>query len=218
MLRPEAVIGRLTGNPVYEDQMEAVKKCPPAFLLNVVLNENKEFIGVFAGHYLSAHLRACQMVDQAYGVEIPAPADLVIASCGGYPKDINVYQLQKTMDNVHCAVREGGAAILFGECAEGSGSEAYEKLMERCATPEAVEEHIRRDFQIGAHKAYSVTRLMNKASFILISSLSSELARKLLFTPAASFDAAMKIAENIVGKDPSIYLMPQGSLTVPRIK
>ncbi|MDR3348598.1 MAG: nickel-dependent lactate racemase [Acidaminococcales bacterium] len=218
MLRPGAAIGRLEGNPVYEDQMEAVKKCPPAFLLNVVLNENKEFLGVFAGNYITAHLKACQMVDQAYGVEIPAPADLVVATCGGYPKDINVYQLQKTMDNAHCAVREGGAAILFGECSEGSGSETYEKLMARCVTPEAVEEEIRRDFQIGAHKAFSVTRLMKKATFILVSSLAPELARKLLFTPAASFAQAMDIAKTIVGERPSIYLMPQGSLTVPRVR
>ncbi|MDR2007024.1 MAG: nickel-dependent lactate racemase [Acidaminococcales bacterium] len=218
MLRPGAAIGRLEGNPVYEDQMEAAKKCPPAFLLNVVLNENKEFLGVFAGNYITAHRKACQMVDQAYGVEIPAPADLVIATCGGYPKDINVYQLQKTMDNAHCAVRDGGAVIIFGECAEGSGSETYEKLMERCPTPEAVEEDIRRDFQIGAHKAFSVTRLMKKAAFILISGLPPELARKLLFTPAASFGQAMDIAKSIVGEHPSIYLMPQGSLTVPRVR
>ena len=218
MLRPEVAIGKLHGNPIYEDQIEGVKMHPPSFLLNTVLNEKKEFLGIFAGNYITAHLKACEMVDKTYGVEIEQEADLVIATCGGYPKDINVYQLQKTMDNAHCAVRQGGVVILLGECKEGSGSAKYEELMSRCTTIEAVEEDIRKDFQIGAHKAYSVTRLMKKATFVLVSSLPTELAKKLLFTPAASVQQALDIAKTIVGDKPSIYLMPQGSLTVPRLK
>lgn len=218
MLEPNVQIGRLAGNPVYEDQMEGVKLHPLSFLINVVLNEKKEFLGVFAGNYNTAHLKACEMVDKAYGVEIDKEADLVIATCGGYPKDINVYQLQKTMDNAHCAVRQGGVVILLGECIEGSGSKAYEELMDRCRTPQAVEDDIRKDFQIGAHKAYSVTRLMKKATFILVSDLEPELAKKLLFTPAKSVEQAMQIAKGIVGENPSIILMPQGSYTVPRLK
>ncbi len=218
MLEPGVAIGKLHGNPIYEDQMQGVKMHPPSFLLNVVLNEKKEFLGIFAGNYITAHLKACEMVDEAYGVQIDKEADLVIATCGGYPKDINVYQLQKTMDNAHCAVREGGVVILFGECIEGSGSTTYEQLMDRCHSPKAVEDDIRADFQIGAHKAYSVTRLMNKAKFILVSSLSPELAEKLLFTPARDFEHAMQLAKTIVGDNPTIHLMPQGSLTVPRLK
>lgn len=218
MLEPNVEIGRLEGNPVYEDQIEGVKLYPPSFLINVVLNEKKEFLGVFAGNYLTAHLEACKMVDKAYGVEIDEEAELVIATCGGYPKDINVYQLQKTMDNAHCAVKKGGVVILLGECIEGSGSKAYEELMDRCRTPQAVEDDIRKDFQIGAHKAYSVTRLMKKATFILVSSLEPELAKKLLFPPAKTVTEAMQIAKSILGEKPSIILMPQGSYTVPRLK
>ncbi len=218
MLQPGSAIGVTYGNPVYEDQMEAVKMCPPSFLLNVVLNEKKEFLGVFAGNYITAHQEACKLVDAAYGVEIKEEADLVIATCGGFPKDINVYQLQKTMDNAWCAVRPGGVVILFGECEEGSGSATYEKLMARCTTPEAVEEDVRANFQIGAHKAYAVTRLMKKATFILVSALPPALAKLLLFTPAKDFNEAMNIAKSIVGDSPTIYTMPQGSLTVPRLK
>ncbi len=218
MLSPGSAIGRLDGNPVYEDQMEAAKMCPPSFLLNVVLNEKKEFHGVFAGHYITAHRKACELVDAAYGVEIATEADLVVATCGGFPKDINVYQLQKTMDNAWCAVREGGVVILFGECEEGSGSATYEQLMARCTTPDAVEADVRANFQIGAHKAYAVTRLMKKATFILISALPPEMAKMLLFTPAKDFTEAMAIAKGLVGDTPTSYTMPQGSLTVPRLK
>lgn len=215
---PNAVIGRLHGNPIYEDQIEGVEMCKPSFLFNAVLNEKKEFINIFAGDYIKAHLEAVKLVDEVYGAVIEKEADLVIVSCGGYPKDINVYQLQKTMDNAWCAVRPGGVVIILGECCEGSGSAAFEKLMQENDTPEKVEATVRANFQIGAHKAYAVTRLMKKAEFILVSTLEEKLAKTLLFTPAANVETALEMAYKKLGPSPSIILMPQGSLTVPIVK
>ncbi len=218
MLEPGAAMGKLQGNPVYEDQVEGAEFKRPAFLLNVVLNEKKEFLKVFAGDYIQAHLQACQFVAMFYGTEISRPADLVIASCGGYPKDINVYQLQKTMDNAWLAVRDGGVVIIAGECAEGVGSDQYLQWMREYKTPERIEEKVRSDFIVGGHKAYAVTRLMKKAQFILVSSLDPELARTLLFTPAKDMKEALEIASRKLGARPRILLMPQGSLTVPIVK
>jgi lactate racemase len=218
MLEPGAEIGKLQGNPVYEDQIEGVEFRRPSFLLNVVLNEKKELLKVFAGDYIQAHLVACDFVDQVYGTPISQPADLVIATCGGYPKDINVYQLQKTMDNAWVAVREGGVVIILGECEEGVGSEQYLQWMEEYRTPEKIEEKTRCEFIVGGHKAYAVTRLMKKAQFILVSALNPDLARTLLFHPARDLAEALDIAYAKLGPDPQILLMPQGSLTVPIIK
>lgn len=218
MMDPDAVIGKLHGNPIYEDQIEGAEMCRPSFLLNVVLNEEYEFLQVFAGDYIAAHLEACKFVESVYSTALDKEADLVIASCGGFPKDINIYQLQKTMDNAWCAVREGGVVIIVGECCEGSGSALYEKTMKECCTPDRVAEKLRDNFQIGAHKAYAVTRLMKKTRFILVSSLNPELAEQLLFTPAQDMEEALRLASEIVGPAPDIVLMPQGSLTVPVIK
>lgn len=218
MFDPNAVIGRLEGNPVYHDQVEGAEMCRPDFLINVVLNEKFEFLGVFAGDYVKAHLDACEFVDSVYGTPVSEPADLVIATCGGYPKDINVYQLQKTMDNAWGAVRQGGVVIVLGECIEGSGSALYEETMGKYRTPDEVETALRANFEIGAHKAYAVTRLMKKAEFILVSCLQPELAKTLLFTPAADIDEALEMAYAKLGQKPRIILMPQGSITVPLSK
>jgi nickel-dependent lactate racemase len=218
MLEPGAEIGKLQGNPVYEDQIEGVEFRRPSFLLNVVLNEKKEFLKVFAGDYIQAHLGACEFVDQVYGTLLAQPADIVIATCGGYPKDINVYQLQKTMDNAWVAVREGGVVIILGECEEGVGSDQYLQWMEEYRTPEKIEEKTRCEFIVGGHKAYAVTRLMKKAQFILVSALNPDLARTLLFHPARDLAEALEIAYAKLGPDPQILLMPQGSLTVPILR
>jgi len=215
MFDPNAVIGRLDDNPVYLDQIEGVEMCRPSFLLNVVLDEEKRFLKVFAGDYITAHREACKFVDRVYGAEVRREADLVIASCGGYPKDINVYQMQKTMDNTWCAVREGGVVILLAECREGSGSAQYEKTMRECGTPERVEAALRARFEIGAHKAYAVTRLMKKAQFILVSAMEPDFSRMLLFTPARTVEEALRMAYAKLGPAPTITLMPMGALTVP---
>jgi len=218
MLEPGAGLGNLKGNPVHEDQIEGTEMLRPSFLLNGVLNENKEFLKIFAGDYIQAHLEGCRFVESIYATEVRQPADLVIASCGGYPKDINVYQLQKTMDNAWLAVRESGVVIILGECVEGVGSDQYLQWMQEYRTPERIKEKIRSNFVVGGHKAYAVTRLMKKAQFILISSLDPALARTLLFTPAKDMAEALQIAIAKVGKNPRVILMPQGSLTVPIIK
>ena len=221
MMQPGAQLGKLDGNPVYEDQMEGVAlfaKEHKLFLFHSILDVQHNFLKVFAGDWRLAHREACKFVEQVYGVPVDEPADIVIASCGGYPKDINIYQLQKTMDNAWCAVRDGGVVIIIGECEEGSGSAALEKALEENPSPDAIKAELEKNFVIGAHKAFAITRLMKKAKFILVSALDKNIARKLLFEAVDDVDEAIKLAEEYVGKDYKILLMPEGSLTVPVLK
>lgn len=215
---PNAKLGKLDGNPVHEDQLEGVAMCPPSFLINVVLDANKQFLNVFSGHYIAAHQEACTFVNQVYGVEIEKEADIVVASCGGYPKDINIYQMQKTMDNAWCAVRQGGVVIMLAECREGAGSAALEETMFREKNADNIEKALRENFVLGKHKAFAVSRLGRKAEFILVSAMDPEYARKMLFTPAANIEEALSIARAKLGADAKIILMPDGSYTVPRVK
>lgn len=221
MLDPRAQLGVLDGNPCYEDQIEGVSlfaKGRSLFLFNAVLNAKREFLKIFAGHYIQAHKIACQFVDQVYGCVIPKEADLVIASCGGYPKDINVYQTQKTMDNAVCAVRKGGVVILLSECIEGSGSEKLEETFKRLKTAEAIREELENNFQIGVNKAYAITHPQAKADFILVTKLNKAMAKTMHFLAATdTVEEALAIAKQKLGDHPSTILMPDGLLTVPRL-
>lgn len=222
MLDENAGLGRTTGNPVYEDQMEGVAlfaKGRSLFLFNAVLNAKHQFLKMFAGDYIAAHKQACKFVDEVYGCVIPKEADLVIASCGGYPKDINVYQMQKTMDNAACAVKKGGVVILLADCEEGSGSKLLEETFRRLRTPEAIKAELEKNFRIGANKAFAVSRPISRARFILVTSLDRQLAKDMLFTAAVdTVEEALAIAREYVGDTPEVILMPEGSLTVPRVE
>ena len=221
MLDPHAGLGIMEGNPCYEDQMEGVAlfaKGRSLFLFNAVLNAKHEFLKMFAGDYIKAHKVACSFVDEVYGCVIPKEADLVIASCGGYPKDINVYQMQKTMDNAMCAVREGGVVILLAECIEGSGSAKLEETFKRLKTPEAIRKELEDNFQIGANKAFAITRPQSKADFVLVTKLDKDLAKSMHFAATTEcVDEAIAIAKQKLGDHPATILMPEGSLTVPRV-
>jgi len=222
MMDPRAGLGKTTGNPVYEDQMEGVglwAKGRSVILFNAILDADHRFLRIFAGDYVKAHQEACKFVDEVYGVPIPEQADITIASCGGYPKDINVYQMQKTMDNAVLATKQGGVVILLAECEEGSGNKVLEDTCRELKTADAIEAKLRERFLIGANKAYAVTRLTKKAHFILVTGLDRKLAKEMLFDGAVdTVEEALELAEKYVGEKPSYMLMPTGSLTVPLLR
>jgi hypothetical protein len=104
------------GNPMHEDMMEIAALVRPDFLVNIVPNLAGQVAGVFAGNWASAWWEATRLVDHIFGVPIKEEADIVIATAGGYPKDINLYQTQKTIDNAWNAMKLNGAAIILAEC------------------------------------------------------------------------------------------------------
>ncbi len=144
MLAPAARAGSLEGNPVREDIDEAGGLIGVDFILNVVLDEQKRVIHAVAGHYLEAHREGVRLYDERFDLTVDAAADVVIASPGGMPKDINLYQAQKTLDNVAGAVRKGGTIILVARCREGFGQKAFEEWMRTMGTPQVLVDRIRR--------------------------------------------------------------------------
>ena len=217
MLDERSRIGKLKDNPLHEDLLEAAQMVGCDFLLNTVLNEQKEILGFFAGDMIKAHLAACTMVDRVNGVEIKYLADVVIASCGGYPKDINLYQAHKALYNAMQALKPGGQVIFLAECTEGVGSDTFQEWAHKFGSLHQLEEAIRREFVLGGHKAYTLSRLLQRGTVYMVSGLSPQKARLFGFVPVASLDEAL---EMVYGHNRSklTYIIPQGSLVVPRLQ
>jgi nickel-dependent lactate racemase len=108
MTHPNARAGNLRGNPVHEEMQEAAKKVGVDFNLNVVTNENHKIIEIVAGELFESWQRGVKVCKKIYLCPIKQKAEVVIVSAGGYPKDINVYQAQKALDNAYQAVKLGG--------------------------------------------------------------------------------------------------------------
>lgn len=215
MLDEKACIGMLSGNPVHEDLIEAASMISADFLFNVVLNEHKEIVGVFAGDMIEAHIKGCEMVEKVYGAAIDKLSDVVIASCGGHPKDINMYQAQKTLENAVRAVKQGGQVILLAQCIEGTGSDIYEEWALRYRTAGELQQELSKNFQLGGHKAYAVARALSKGEVYLVSDMDPQKVKQLGFNHAASLEEAISIVYNDIHKQKFTYIIPQGSITVP---
>ncbi len=111
--------GFTTGNPLWEEVMEAAELAAPLFLLNVTLNRDKEITGVFAGDLREAHAMGCAFVKENAMVRLDEAFDIVITSNSGYPLDLNVYQSVKGMSAAERVVRKGGSIIMAAECWDG---------------------------------------------------------------------------------------------------
>jgi len=217
MLLPEARTGCLQGNPVREDIDEAGEIADLDFILNVVLNDRKEIVKAYAGDRVEAHRHAAKLFDTFYKASVSRKADIVIASAGGFPKDINLYQAQKALDNASYAVRDGGILILVAECREGYGEKTFEQWMID-STPEEIVEKIKAKFILGGHKAYGFAKLLKRLRrVILVSSIDEKLINKKLLTPAKSVQDALNLAFEELGHDSSVLIMPYAGSTFPEV-
>ena len=211
-----ACAGNITTNPLRADIEEAADICGVDFILNVVLDEHKKIIKAVAGAVTEAHRAGCAFLDTLYEKKIPERADIVIVSQGGAPKDLNLYQTQKALDNAKHAVKKGGIIILVGACQEGLGERVFEDWIMRAQKPADLIEWVRTDFKLGGHKAAAIAMVLENADIYLVSKMEPELVRKSFLTPFESVQEAYHAAVEKLGADASVIVMPYGGSTLPR--
>ena len=214
-LLPGAEAGSYEKNPVRQDIEEAGAMIGMDFILNVVLDEKKRIVRAVAGHPKEAHAVARTVVDDVYGARIPEKADIVVASAGGFPKDVNVYQAQKALENAGRAVRDGGTIILVARCEEGLGEDTFERYMTGME-PDAIIESIRKQFVLGGHKAAAIARVVKRATVMLVSAMDPELVRRCKMVPAVTLEYAFAAAMKRHGEKAKVIAMPYSGSTVPR--
>jgi len=216
MLAPTARAGVLEGNPVREDIDEAGGLIGVEYIFNVVLDEQKRIIRAVAGHCLEAHREGVRFYDERCDLKVDQTADVVIASPGGKPKDINLYQAQKTLDNVGGAVRKGGTVILVARCREGFGQQAFEEWMRTMGTPQVLVDRIQREFVLGGHKAAAIAGLLTEVDVSLVSEFPDEVVRSMCMQPFASVDEAVAAVFARYGDEAQFLVMPHGSRVTAR--
>ncbi len=217
MVRPEAAAGRLEGNPVRADLEEAVAMVGVDTVLNVVVDGEHRITGAVAGEVTAAHRAGCALVAQRGTVRVPALADIVLASAGGHPKDVNLYQAQKALDNAPAALRPGGIIVLVAECPEGCGNATFEQWMTAGQTPEALLARIQRQFVLGGHKAAAIARVALGARVFLVAPGVAGLrltAMEHFPTAQAALDAAFEA----LGPGARVTVLPQAASVLPRAR
>ncbi len=216
MVEPGSHAASLAGNPVREDIEEAAAIVGVDFIVNVVLDAHKNIVHAVAGDVTAAHRAGCAFLERFYLTPIPRRADIVLVSQGGAPKDANLYQLQKALDNARHAVRPGGVIILIGCAKEGFGEDTFEAWFREASSPQALIDRLRENFTLGGHKAAAIALVEQTADVYLVSDWPDEAVRDIFMTPFPSAADALAVAFSVCGPQATVLAMPYGGSTLPR--
>jgi nickel-dependent lactate racemase len=215
ILDPECRTGTMSGNPAHEDLIEACRMFDPDFLLNVVLNPSGEMVQVVAGHYEHAHLAGCRSVDSLYQVRFDAPYDMVLASAGGFPFDIDLRQAHKGMENAARALRPGGTLVYFAECRDGAGHQALDDWVAKFSNSAEMAQELHSRFVVGGHKAYWVVRLGERLRILLVSELPESFVRRCQLHPVLDAQSAIQSELARMPSGARIAYIPYAGFTLP---
>jgi nickel-dependent lactate racemase len=216
MAHPDAQIGTYSTNPARQD-VEAIGRLIGVDLaLNAILDQRRQIVHAVAGDPVAVMEVGAPLARRLCQVAVPQTYGLVIASPGGHPKDINVYQSQKAVASAARIVRPGGTIILTASCPDGAGSGHYERWVSgKRSRHEVVESFRSEGFRIGPHKAYQLARDTEQVRLIVCSDMPGELARRLLLDPADDFQTAVDRALTDLSPPKRIALLPHAASTIP---
>ena len=220
-LHPEAFItnpeignGILDGNPLNEDMLEAAAMMKNLFMITLVTDTEFRLASIFSGHWKTSWLRACDEVRRIYTVPIREKADVVITSCGGYPKDESLYQGTKAVDNVISSLKDGGTLILLLEGRNGGGSPDYFDWIKPLVGG-TFEKELREDFTVGGYIFFLNCEQARRFNILMYSSIPAETVAPMGIKAYDDIDKLMNDA-HLEGK--SIYIIPTGSTVLPVVK
>jgi nickel-dependent lactate racemase len=219
LLQNGSKVGNYETNPLRQDIEEIGRLIGVDLALNVVMNTEKQILSCFWGRPEEV-MQAGITVSRTVSMQpIPNPVDLVIASAGGYPKDINLYQAQKAMTHASLTLKPGGILLLAAACEEGIGSQGYEAFMKGVDSFDAVTKKFsQQGFSVGPHKAIQIARIARDHPILLMSQLPPERVKELLLTPVASIEVGLKQALYIKPNLQSIAILPFAVSTIPTVQ
>ncbi|AKI97425.1 nickel-dependent lactate racemase [Kosmotoga pacifica] len=219
MMENGAEAAHIYDNPVRMDIEEGVSFVGIDFILNVVVDEHHRVIDAVAGDWIKAHRVLSERLEKTGTVAVEEALDIAIVSAGGHPKDINLYQAQKAIDNCAGVLKPGGRMILLARCPEKFGSETFRKWMTSGKRPAELVEDLKRNFVLGGHKAAAISKVVLKTSEIFLVTNEEFAGEKLVGIECFSDPVeAIEAAFSEKGADAKYAVFPLGASTLPRIK
>lgn len=212
---PYARTGILEGNPLHRDMVAAAEMAKLAYIVNVVIDEEKKVAAAFAGDPFQAHETGCAFLKGYCRVKPQRKGDIVITSNGGAPLDQNMYQSVKGLSAAEAAAAPGAVLIISSRCNDGTGGESFyhalhdcdtlENLMKRIlATPMDKTDPDQWEYQI-------LCRMMLKHRIIFVSDPSMQkTVEEMKLEYAPDLNTALDRAYADKGRDAHLVVIPNG--------
>jgi len=216
--RPEVASGNIKNNPIHLDMLEVAAIAKPTFMFNVIMGHDGKIARAVCGDCIAAHDVGRGIVDELYEVPIRELADITISSQGGYPKDIDVCQTGKGIYHTQAATKPGGWIIILSDCTEGIGPPDANTIFLECETNAEREREVRKLFTVPKYVSYYMCTAAEKWNIIIVGNGDPALLAKTKFRTARTVDEALETAFKEGGRNQKIYLMPQGSSALPKLR
>lgn len=214
-----SVVAQYEVNPLRMDIEDIGEMAGVDLALNAVLSEEKKVLRAYFGQPREVMRAGIEAVNSIAQVPIREKYDVVIASAGGYPKDINLYQAQKAMTHASLFCKPGGKIILVAECREGAGSAGYLQFMQGITSVREVMTRFQQSgFSVGPHKAFQIARLLENFDIYLLSSMQPETVRSLLLKP---MEVSPDSIRQLIDQEPlqsRVAILPYATACIPIMK
>jgi len=208
--------GQLSGNPMHQDSMEAAYLANIDFIINLVLNIQQRVVKAVAGDMTLAWLEGVEIAKEMYTIEIPCPADIIISSAGGLPKDATLFQSIKAAQVSYPLLNKGGVLILVAGCDEGIGDEGLHNWLKM--GPKEVLKRAQRGERVHFMADILSSACERAGTVFLKSELPDETVREIGLQPVDSVEEALEKAFDTAGENAKVLCMPHGPETAPVIK
>lgn len=207
--------GVLEGNPLHLDMCGAAQTIGDhLYVVNLVMNAQMELGCILAGHWRDSWLEACKAASDMYETPIAEKGDVVITSCGGYPKDMSLYQGTKAIDNVEPALKPGGTLVLLAECREGGGPPEYFDWLEPLKRG-TLDAELRQNFTIPGYIFYLNCEQAQRYRVLMLTTADPEALA--LMGVRATADP-QELLSWLDLEDKLTYIIPNGSTVIPTLK
>ncbi len=214
LFHPDCHEGNISTNPVFNDLVQIVNFVPNVLSLQLAINEKGRIVAAQAGPILPTHKKICALVEKMYSLPIGYKADVVVASAGGFPSDVNLIQSHKSIHHAFQAVKENGQIIILAECREGIGSKTFMPYFDEGSSA-AIGRKLLKDYKINGHTALALKCKTEKSKIILISQLPPSQVRKTGMIPAKDLAQAWYMIAADMVPNATGYIFPNAHIYVP---
>ena len=211
LISPAARPGQLEGNPIHLDMLEAAGMLKIRFMVNLVVNQTGETIGIFTGEPGESHLAAVGFLRSFCQVNLDQRPDIIVTT-PGRPLNINFYQSVKPLIALAPVMDKGSVLVLYCSCHEGLGTEDMLIPYEGAKDIEAVISRLKTDYRIQMDHALLLGKIMQQGIRIVVAtpSVDTAILKKIFMTPAANPQDALERALKMVNKPkPTVLFFPQ---------
>lgn len=217
---PQSTWGVVHGNPLHHAIAEMVALCPPDFLVNVTLNNEKNIAGFFVGHYLEAHRAGCAHVRETAMISVPRKFPVVVTSNSGYPLDQNLYQTVKGISAAARITEDRGAVFVASECCDGIPAHGnFGAVLQHHENLASIDTWLRElpSPVLDQWQVQVLVQILERNKVCVHSQLDPDCVRACKMLPIPSLEMGLREHIEAIGRGAPVAVLPEGPVTIPYV-